>query len=147
MAATGGRVLALRSVEFARNYGVPVHVRSSFTWETGTWVSEEEPNMEQPIISGVTHDISEAKVTIFRVPDRPGIAATLFRALADENVNVDMIEQNVSTDGHTDISFTIPKDELVAHDGGRRQGGRGDRRRWRELRRRASVGCRSSARG
>ena len=69
--------------------------------------------MEAPIISGVTHDISEAKVTIFRVPDRPGIAAKLFRALADENVNVDMIEQNVSTDDHTDISFTIPRDELA----------------------------------
>ena len=113
MSATGGRVLALRSVEFARNYGVPVHVRSSFTWESGTWVKEEEPGMEAPIISGVTHDISEAKVTIFRVPDRPGIAAKLFRALADENVNVDMIEQNVSTDDHTDISFTIPRDELA----------------------------------
>jgi aspartate kinase len=113
MAATGGRVLAMRSVEFARNYRVPVHVRSSFTWEQGTWVTEEEPNMEQPIISGVTHDVSEAKVTIFHVPDRPGIAATLFRALADENVNVDMIEQNVSTEGHTDISFTVPKDELT----------------------------------
>jgi aspartate kinase len=113
MAATGGRVLAMRSVEFARNYRVPVHVRSSFTWEQGTWVTEEEPNMEQPIISGVTHDVSEAKVTIFHVPDRPGIAATLFRALADENVNVDMIEQNVSTDGYTDISFTIPKEELA----------------------------------
>ena len=112
MAATGGRVLAMRSVEFARNYQVPVHVRSSFTWEQGTWVTEEEPNMEQPIISGVTHDVSEAKVTIFHVPDRPGIAAALFRALADDNVNVDMIEQNVSTDGYTDISFTIPKDEL-----------------------------------
>jgi aspartate kinase len=114
MAATGGRVLALRSVEFARNYRVPLHVRSSFTWEAGTWVqpATEEPGMEQPIISGVTHDTSEAKVTIFRVPDRPGIAAKLFRALADANLNVDMIEQNVSTDGHTDISFTVPKDEL-----------------------------------
>ena len=113
MAATGGRVLAMRSVEFARNYKVPVHVRSSFTWEQGTWVTDEEPNMEQPIISGVTHDVSEAKVTIFHVPDRPGIAARLFRALADDNVNVDMIEQNVSTEGRTDISFTIPKDELA----------------------------------
>jgi aspartate kinase len=113
MAATGGRVLALRSVEFARNYRVPIHVRSSFTWETGTWVREEESSMEQPIISGVTHDTSEAKVTIFHVPDRPGIAAKLFRALADETVNVDMIEQNVSTDGFTDISFTTPKDELT----------------------------------
>ena len=112
MSATGGRVLALRSVEFARNYGVPVHVRSSFTWEPGTWVHEEDPTMEQPIISGVTHDTSQAKVTIFHVADRPGIAASVFRALADENVNVDMIEQNVSTEGHTDISFTVPRDEL-----------------------------------
>jgi len=112
MSATGGRVLALRSVEFARNYAVPVHVRSSFTWEPGTWVQEEDPTMEQPIISGVTHDTSEAKVTIFHVPDRPGIAAKVFRALADESVNVDMIEQNVSTQGYTDISFTVPKDEL-----------------------------------
>ncbi|MFI5047210.1 MAG: aspartate kinase [Acidimicrobiia bacterium] len=113
MSATGGRVLALRSVEFARNYRVPVHVRSSFTWEPGTWVQEEDHTMEQPIIAGVTHDVSEAKVTIFHVPDRPGVAATVFRALADENVNVDMIEQNVSTKGYTDISFTMPKDELT----------------------------------
>ncbi len=75
--------------------------------------------MEAPIISGVTHDVSEAKVTIFRVPDRPGIAAKVFRALADENVNVDMIEQNVSTDDHTDISFTVPRDELVRTMAGR----------------------------
>jgi aspartate kinase len=114
MAATGGRVLALRSVEFARNYNVPVHVRSSFTYEAGTWVTDsEETTMEDPIISGVTHDVSEAKVTIFRVPDRPGIAAKLFRALADANLVVDMIEQNVSTDGHTDISFTVPKADLA----------------------------------
>jgi aspartate kinase len=112
MSATGGRVLALRSVEFARNYQVRIHVRSSFTWEIGTWVEPEEPDMEQPIISGVTHDTSEAKVTIFRVPDRPGIAAKLFRALADATLNVDMIEQNVSTDDHTDISFTVPMDVL-----------------------------------
>jgi len=112
MAASGGRVLALRSVEFARNYGVPVHVRSSFTWEPGTWVQEEDPTMEQAIISGVTHDTSEAKVTISQVPDRPGVAAALFRALADELVNVDMIVQNVSTAGHTDVSFTVPKDDL-----------------------------------
>jgi aspartate kinase len=116
MAATGGRVLALRSVEFARNHGVPIHVRSSFTWDTGTWVESEaemeDPAMEQAIISGVTHDTSEAKLTIAHVPDRPGIAATVFRALADEAVNVDMIVQNVSTEGHTDISFTVPKEDL-----------------------------------
>ena len=112
LAATGGRVLSLRSVEFARNYHVPVHVLSSFTWEPGTWVGEEDP-MEQAIISGVTHDVSEAKVTITRVPDRPGIAAKLFRTLADESVNVDMIVQNVSSAGQTDISFTVPNDDLT----------------------------------
>jgi aspartate kinase len=96
MAATGGRVLALRSVEFARNHNVPVHVRSSFTWEPGTWVREEDESMEAAIISGVTHDTSEAKVTITGVPDQVGIAARVFRALADESVNVDMIVQNVS---------------------------------------------------
>ena len=113
MAATGSRVLALRSVEFARNHHVSVHVRSSFTWEPGTWVVEEDEGMEQAIISGVTNDTSEAKVTIARVPDRPGIAAHVFRALADEAVNVDMIVQNVSTEGHTDISFTVPKEDLA----------------------------------
>ncbi len=112
LAATGGRVLALRSVEFARNYQVPVQVRSSFTWEPGTWVGEEDSVMEQAIISGVSHDVSEAKVTIERVPDRPGIAARMFRILADEAVNVDMIVQNVSSAGHTDISFTVPRDDL-----------------------------------
>ena len=116
MAATGGRVLALRSVEFARNHHVRVHVRSSFTWAPGTWVTEEEDpsmtSMEQAIISGVTHDASEAKVTIEQVPDRPGVAATWFRALADAGVNVDMIVQNVSTAGHTDISFTVPRTDL-----------------------------------
>jgi aspartate kinase len=112
LAATGGRVLTLRSVEFARNYHVPVHVRSSFTWEAGTWVGEED-SMEQAIISGVTHDVTEAKVTITRVPDRPGIAAKLFRTLADESVNVDMIVQNVSSEGQTDISFTVPREDLT----------------------------------
>lgn len=113
MAATGGRVLALRSVEFARNYGVAVHVRSSFTWAPGTWVTEEDPSMEQAIISGVTHDSSEAKITIEQVPDRPGIAGRMFRELADSGINVDMIVQNVSTAGHTDISFTLPRDDLA----------------------------------
>jgi aspartate kinase len=113
VAATGGRVLALRSVEFARNHGVPIHVRSAFTWEPGTWIQEEDPQVEQAIISAVSHDTSEAKVTITHVPDRPGIAATVFRALADEDVNVDMIVQNVSTGGHTDVSFTIPRQDLA----------------------------------
>ena len=121
MAATGGRVLALRSVEFARNHGVPLHVRSSFTWEPGTWITERgsadeagEAGMEQAIISAVTHDTSEAKVTINGVPDQPGIAARLFRALADRSINVDMIVQNVSVGGHADISFTAPKADLPA---------------------------------
>jgi aspartate kinase len=113
MAANGGRVLALRSVEFARNYGVPLHVRSSFTWEPGTWVTNEEPTMEDPIISGVTHDVTEAKVTIMGVPDRPGISAALFEPLADAGINVDMIVQNTSKDGTTDISFTVGKAEIA----------------------------------
>jgi aspartate kinase len=112
MAATGGRVLALRSVEFARNYGVTLHVRSAFTWEPGTWVRQEEA-LEKAIISAITHDTSEAKVTVVGVPDRPGIAARLFRALADAAVNVDMIEQNVSVHGLADISFTVPKADLL----------------------------------
>ncbi len=113
MAATGGRVLSLRSVEFARNHGVALHVRSSFTWEPGTLVVKEA-GMEQAIISAVTHDASEAKVTVERVPDQPGIAASLFRALANESVNVDMIVQNVSAHGATDISFTVPLADLPA---------------------------------
>ena len=114
IASTGGRVLALRSVEFARNHHVPVHVRSSFTWEPGTWVTEEDPSMEQPIVSAVTSEVSEVKVTITAVPDRPGVAAAVFRALAERAVNVDMIVQNTSREGLTDISFTVPRAELVA---------------------------------
>jgi aspartate kinase len=113
IASSGGRVLALRSVEFARNHRVPLHVRSSFTWEPGTWVKEEDRSMEQPIVSAVTHDTSEAKVTVTGVLDRPGIAALLFRTLADRTVNVDMIVQNTSLHGTTDISFTVPKDDLA----------------------------------
>jgi aspartate kinase len=113
MAATGGRVLMLRSVEFARNHHVPLHVRSSFTWEPGTWIVEEESSMEQAIVSAVTHDTSEAKVTVHRVPDRPGLAAQLFRALADRSINVDMIVQNTSELGMTDISFTVPRVDLA----------------------------------
>ena len=112
MCAVGCPKPEMRSVEFARNFKVRLHVRSSFTWEPGTWIEEEDPDMEQPIISGVVADASEAKVTVTGVPDKPGIAARLFRALADENVNVDMIVQNVSTQGHTDISFTVPKEQI-----------------------------------
>ncbi len=116
MAASGGKVLALRSVEFAHNHSVPLHVRSSFTWEPGTWVTAEEATMEQPVISAVTHDVSEAKVTVLNVPDRPGISAALFEALAEANVNVDMIVQNTSKQGTTDISFTLPKVDLPKAD-------------------------------
>jgi aspartate kinase len=113
IAASGGRVLSLRSVEFARNHHVPLHVRSSFTWEPGTWVVEEDVSMEQPVVTAITHDTSEAKVTVTGVPDRPGVAAHLFRALADRKVNVDTIVQNTSLHGTTDISFTVPKLDLA----------------------------------
>jgi aspartate kinase len=113
LAAAGARVLMLRSVEYARNYGVLLHVRSSFTDEDGTWVRKEDVRMEQAIISGIAHDVSESKVTILGVPDKPGVAARLFRPLADEGVNVDMIVQNVSAEGRTDISFTLPNDDLA----------------------------------
>jgi len=99
----------MRSVEYARRWGVELHVRSAFTWEPGTWVSEEGPGMEHAIVSAVTSDDSEAKVTVSGVPDEPGIAARLFRQLAHRNINVDMIVQNVSSHGVTDISFTVPK--------------------------------------
>ena len=112
MAGAGSKVLALRSVEFARNHDVPLHVRSAFTWEPGTWVTNEEASMEDPIISGVVTDMSEAKVTVFGVPDRPGISAALFEPLAAANVNVDMIVQNTSTQGTTDISFTMPMADM-----------------------------------
>jgi aspartate kinase len=112
LAASGARVLQLRSVEYARNYGVKVHVRSSFSEETGTWITEEDERMEQAIISGVAHDESEAKITLADVPDRPGVAASIFRAIADEAINVDMIVQNVSRGGTTDLSFTLPKADV-----------------------------------
>ena len=112
MTATGTPKTAMRSVEFARNHGVKLHVRSAFTWEPGTWVVEEDPDMEHAIISGISHDASEAKITVTGLPDEPGIAAKLFRALAESDVNVDMIVQNVSDRGVTDISFTLPFDDV-----------------------------------
>ena len=111
MTATGCPKPAMRSVELARSYGVKLHVRSAFSWVPGTWVSEE-PSMENAIISAVTHDTSEAKMTVSNVPDTPGVAAQLFRALADADANVDMIVQNVSLDGTTDISFTLPHEQV-----------------------------------
>ena len=113
MTACGCPKPAMRCVEFARTWGVRLHVRSAFTWEPGTWVQEEDPSMEQAIVSAVVHDTSEAKVTVSGVPDQPGIAARLFRLLADREVNVDMIVQNTSDHGVTDISFTIPHGDLA----------------------------------
>jgi aspartate kinase len=112
LAACGARVLMLRSVEYARRNAVPIHVRSSFGDADGTRIVKEEDMLERAIVSGIAHDTSEAKVTIAGVPDSPGIAAAVFRPLADAGVNVDMIVQNVSAEGRTDISFTLPEEYL-----------------------------------
>ncbi len=112
LAASGAKVLQLRSVEYARTHGVRVHVRSSFIDEPGTWIIEEDIRMEQAIISGVAADDSEAKVTLQDVPDRPGVAAAIFRAVAEEGASVDMIVQNVGRDGKADVSFLVPKADL-----------------------------------
>lgn len=110
LASSGAGVLMARSVEFGRRYNIPIHVRSSFHGGVGTWVKEE--TMEQAIIRGVAHDVSEAKVTVHGVPDSPGLAAQLFEPLAESGVMVDMIVQNVSREGVTDISFTVPRSDL-----------------------------------
>jgi aspartate kinase len=113
LAAAGAKVLHSRSVEYARRNDVPIHVRSSFNDEPGTWVvKEDEVGMEQVLISGVALDDGEAKITMDEVPDRPGVAAIIFKAVAAEGVNVDMIVQNVSHDGRTDMSFTVPRADL-----------------------------------
>ena len=112
LAAQGAKVLMVRSVEFGRNHDVRIHVRSSFSHARGTWVGPEEDKMEDAIISGVAHDTSEAKLTVQHVQDKPGQAAAIFTALADANINIDMIVQNVSEAGETDISCTLPADEV-----------------------------------
>jgi aspartate kinase len=112
LAASGARVLMVRSVEYARNYGVLVHVRSSFGYEEGTWIKQEDERMERAIISGIAHDTSEAKITMRGVPQERGAAARLFRPLANEDINVDMIVQGPPNDGRTDFSFTLPKEDL-----------------------------------
>jgi aspartate kinase len=112
LAASGAKVLALRSVEYARNHRLPLHVRSTFADNEGTWIGKEGEQMDQAIVSGVAHDASQAKVTILGVPDHPGVAARIFRPLAEEGANIDMIVQNVSAEGRTDVSFTLPKDDL-----------------------------------
>jgi aspartate kinase len=113
MAASGAKILHLRCVEYARRHNMPIHVRSSFSHKTGTWVvdSSKVDNMEQAIISGVAHDRSEAKITVVGVPDKVGEAARIFEALAETAINIDMIVQNVSlaATGRTDISFTLPR--------------------------------------
>lgn len=120
MAACGAKILHLRCVEYARRFGLPIHVRSSFSTKEGTWVvsdpDSEGTEMEQPIISGVAHDRSEAKITVVGVPDKVGEAATIFKTLADAEINIDMIVQNVSaaTTGRTDISFTLPTSDASA---------------------------------
>ncbi|MDA2962484.1 MAG: aspartate kinase [Actinomycetota bacterium] len=116
LAASGAKILHLRCVEYARRYNLPIHVRSSFSTNEGTWVVKDHPegaDMEQAIISGIAHDKSEAKITIVGVPDRTGVAARIFQAIADADINIDMIVQNVSAaaTGLTDISFTLPKSE------------------------------------
>jgi aspartate kinase len=109
MASLGAKVLQARSVEFAKKYGVTVHVRSTFKPDPGTLVTKEETGMEEAVVTGVTHDRNQAKISILRVPDRPGIAAKVFSAVAAQNIVVDMIVQNISRDGYTDISFTLPR--------------------------------------
>ena len=116
LAASGAKVLHLRCVEYARRYNLPIHVRSSFSNNEGTWVVKDHPEgdaMEQAIISGIAHDKSEAKITVVGVPDRTGVAARIFQSIADADINIDMIVQNVSAaaTGLTDISFTLPKSE------------------------------------
>ena len=117
LAASGAKVLHLRCVEYARRYNLPIHVRSSFSNLEGTWIVRDHPegaeDMEQAIISGIAHDKSEAKITIVGVPDRTGVAARIFQAIADSAINIDMIVQNVSAaaTGLTDISFTLPKSD------------------------------------
>jgi aspartate kinase len=120
LAAAGARVLQLRCVEYARRHGVKIHVRNSLGDQPGTWVDENEAHeegtagmLESALIRGVALDTEEAKVTLDEVPDRPGIAASIFKAVAAEGIHVDMIVQNVSHDGRTDLSFTVPRADLT----------------------------------
>jgi aspartate kinase len=112
MASLGAKVLQIRSVEFAKKYNVPIHVRSSFNDKSGTWVVKEDEKMEKVLVSGVTLSKNEARVTISRVPDRPGVASKIFTPISDAHIVVDMIIQNTSSDGYTDMTFTIPKGDL-----------------------------------
>jgi len=110
LASQGAKVLQIRSVEFAKKYGIPLHVRSSFSDDEGTIVCQEDKSMEKAVVSGVASNKNEAKITIHGIPDRPGIAATIFSSIADQGIVVDMIIQNISDEGLTDLTFTVPKD-------------------------------------
>jgi len=109
LASTGARVLEIRSVEFAKKFSVPVHVRSTFADVEGTWLVKEDESMDNVLVSGVSYDKNEAKITLVRVPDRPGLAAQIFGPIADAHIVVDMIIQNASEDGTTDLTFTVSK--------------------------------------
>ena len=113
LASLGAQVMQARSMEVAKKFSVPLHIRSSFTNKEGTIISKEVKAMEEVLVSGVTMNKSEAKVTICDVPDKPGVAAYIFRDLAKKNINVDMIIQNISRTGCTDVSFTVPVEELI----------------------------------
>jgi aspartate kinase len=113
MASLGAQVLQARAVEYAKNYDVPVYVRSSFNAGQGTLVVREDTEMEKVVVSGIAYNKNEAKITVLRVADRPGIAAKLFTRVAEANIVVDMIVQNISQDGTTDISFTVPKPDYT----------------------------------
>src|SRR5947199_1607078 len=113
LASLGAKVLQIRSVEFAKRYRVPVHVRSTFSGAPGTWVVEEDSRMEEVSVAGVAYDRDEAKLTILRVPDRPGVAARLFGPIARANIVVDMIIQNASADGTTDLTFTVARGDYA----------------------------------
>ncbi len=112
LASSGAKVLQQRSVEIAKRYGVPVYVRSSFNNERGTLVTKEDKEMEKEVVSGVTYDRDQAKITVVNVPDKPGIAARLFTPISDQNIVVDMIIQNASVEGFTDLTFTVPKKDM-----------------------------------
>ncbi len=131
MAALGAKVLQSRSVEFAKKYDVPVHVRSTFKPDPGTLVTREDHSMEDVVVTGITHDRGQAKVSILRVPDRPGIASRVFGGLGAQNIVVDMIVQNISRDGLTDISFTLPRADRTRAETVLAGAGPRDRRRGR----------------
>lgn len=113
MASLGAKVLQTRCVEFAMNYSIPIHVRSSFSFTGGTWIVKEDPSMEKAHVTGITCDRKEAKIILKKVPDKPGVAAAILGPIADHSINVDMIVQNTSTEGMTDFSFTISRSELA----------------------------------